>query len=314
MPVVAPFKGIRYNRRKVGLLSRVVTPPYDVISPAGQRSYYRRHPHNFIRVVFGRERATDDARHNRYLRARATLGRWMERGILQPDPKPSFYPYEQEYRLAGKTHCRRGIIALVHLGASRIRPHEETREAPLQDRLLLLKSVRASLSPIFGLIPDEGRSYHRLTLRLCRGRPVATARLDGVRHRLWRVSDTETIRVIRRCLRSRDLVIADGHHRYEAARRFCEQMQRENPKARDGPYQYAMFYLAAAGKREPGLFPTREAVRWILGRRRSPAVRVRRPRVAEVLDHARRGVLMPGKTTYFYPKPLAGLVEYKFEL
>ena len=407
MLLVAPFRGLRYNPKKVGSLSRVVTPPYDVISPAGQRSYYRRHPLNFIRIAFGLERRTDDAGSNRYLRAKETLDSWLESGILRADPEPSFYPYAQEYRMGGKTYRRLGVIALVHLGASRIFPHEETREEPLLDRLHLLETVHAALSPIFGLVPDENRLYRKLVLHLCKGRPIAAAQLDGVRHRLWRVSDPELIRRVSELLKGRDLVIADGHHRYEAARRFYERMQKRES------YQYAMFYLAVAEKDEPGLLPTHRVlkgvplrrleqfrkamkdrglfqsvptlrraaaaleqlqrrgeigvgvysgngstfiveaggrgrsnhpldVEWLHGKlisewfkestgivytqdAQQAARRIRkdkkgilflmqRPRLTEVFHRAQKQKRMPGKTTYFYPKPLDGLVEYKFKL
>lgn len=408
MPLIEPFKGLRYTRSGIRFLSRVITPPYDVISPEGQGRYYRSDPHNFVRVVFGRESRKDDGRNNRYLRARRTLRRWVDAGVLKPDPEPSIYPYVQEYRVGGKKIRRWGVVALVHLDSPRIYPHEETRGEPKQDRLRLLQAVRASLSPIFGLIPDEGGSYRRWISEAVRGRPLAQAQLEGVRHRLWRVSDPARIRRLQALLKRRELVIADGHHRFEAAQTFWRQRGRTG--GRDAPERFAMFFLASAGRDEPGLLPTHRVLRHVPqgkirrfeqaaplrgrirrvatlrqaealllklrrqgqmgigfyagngdglvleGQARAPrrldvewlheeilpkwfgddleisytqdaqegAERIRRgraealflmqpPSLREVFHRARRNLPLPGKTTYFYPKPVAGLVEYLFD-
>lgn len=93
MPFIAPFRGLRYDLRKVKSLERVVTPPYDVISPKNQCRYHRLHPYNFVRVVFGKEYASDTRQRNRYSRAKETLSAWIREGILRPDPKPSLYPH-----------------------------------------------------------------------------------------------------------------------------------------------------------------------------------------------------------------------------
>lgn len=420
MPFIAPFKGTRYDLRRVGSLSRVVTPPYDVISPGEQRRFYRRHPCNFIRVVYGLEYRTDRAGRSRYSRARRTLQEWVRRGILREDPEPAVYPYLQEYALEGRRRRRWGVVALVRLDSPRIYPHEETRAAPKMDRLRLLKAVEASLSPIFGLIPDENGRYRRWVASAVRGqRPIGSAVLGGVRHRLWRVTRREWIAGLKGILESRDLVIADGHHRFEAALSYRNARRARDANYHPGVgYNYAMFYLAAAGAEEPGLLPThrvvsglsreraRELVRKAAGRWPTRAVgplskvgerlrwlrrrgrvgvglcagngagfvmemtppqrgggvsrssrhaldvewlhsevlpsllpegceitftqeaqgalrQVKRgraqmlfvmqpPEFREVLRRARAASRMPGKTTYFHPKPLAGLVEYRF--
>ncbi len=411
MPLIAPFKGLRYNPKRVRSLSRVVTQPYDIITPEGQAAYYRKHPFNFIRVVYGRAYPTDTKKQNRYSRANRTLEEWLKKGVLQVDQEPAVYPYLQEYTLKGKRYQRWGVVTLVRLDSPDIYPHEETRPAPKLDRLRLLEMVGASLSPIFGLIPDLQGLYRRFILSgVARQRPVASVQLDGVRHRLWKMADPARIKKLQNLLRSRELVIADGHHRFEAALTY-----RNNRKAQDSrytprsPYNFAMFYLAAAGREEPGLLPThrllmrasagglngflkklddlsvvspaknlgtlsiwlqslrqkgnlgiglytadnaeylllpkktpleRMDVEWLhgkllpaifgtgcditytqdlsLGARlvrqgKAEALFVMQPpSLKEVLERARRSVRMPGKTTYFHPKPLAGLVEYKF--
>lgn len=406
MPIIEPFKGLRYDKR-VGSLSRVVTPPYDVISPEGQARYYRLHPFNFVRVVFGKAAPADTPRRNRYSRAKETLESWIREGILKFDPEPSLYPYLQEYRINGRLHRRWGVVALVRLDSPRIYPHEETREGPKLDRYRLLQTVEASLSPIFGLIPDSRGGYQRFIMEACRNRkPVAVTRLGRVKHSLWRNCDPAWHKKLKEKLISKELVIADGHHRFEAALAFRNARKRKDsrywPKA---PYNFAMFYLAAAGTEEPGLLPThrllkrfpRQAlkkleafrgndrgfsslkmlenrlrrlatqgkiglglytgngdkaylleaparsaygldVEWLhqevlpraagsgaqisytqdlpFARRQLRAGKaqalflVQPPPLREVFRRARTALRMPGKTTYFHPKPLAGLVEY----
>ncbi|MCM8811666.1 MAG: DUF1015 domain-containing protein [Candidatus Omnitrophica bacterium] len=395
----------------MGSLAKVVTPPYDVISPKGQQGYYRKHPYNFIRVVFGKEYRSDSARNNRYTRAKETLERWISEGILVQDKTPALYPHLQEYVIDGK-RCRRwGLISLVRLD-SRISPHEETRTKPKQDRIKLLQTVHASLSPIFGLIPDTGDRYRNAIQQACRNRrPIASIRLDGVLHRLWRIDEPTWIRRFTRLLEKKELVIADGHHRLEAALYVRNARRRTDPRfSLRSPYNYTMFFLAAAGEEEPGLLPThrvvhggrrdrlhrmaaeaagtmtvesvediprlvhrlrqlrcvnqigiglytgngggyllrpasqgfhqldvewlheeivpewigpradisftqdiREGLRLLKTGRAKALFLTQPPSLQEVFNRARASRRMPGKTTYFYPKPLAGLVEYKFE-
>ena len=260
MPSIQPFRALRYNPKRVGSLARVVTPPYDVISPEGQKSFYKAHPFNFIRIVYGKKQPSDAIGRNSYTRARAALEDWTQKGVLQRDLEPGVYPYEQEYRLAGKKHRRLGLIGLVRLDA-KIYPHEQIFGGPKLDRLELMKTVDASLDPIFGLVPDEAGRYRGLLQQVCASRkPLFSFEFQGVRHRLWRITDPAWIKKLQTALRSKDLVIADGHHRFEAAKTYREERRKEpgyDPKA---PYNFVMFYLSAAGGEDPGLLPTHRLV------------------------------------------------------
>ena len=262
MPSIEPFKGFRYNPKKVGSLARVVTPPYDVISPEAQRAYYRAHPQNFIRLVYGIQRPDDRPGKDRYSRAQAALREWMASGILQRDAEPALYPYEQAYRIGGKSHRRLGLIALVRLD-SRVYPHERIFGGPKLDRLRLMEAVNASLDPIFGLVADSSRRYLRELEKVCRARkPVSSFAFQGVRHRLWRVTDPSSIRKMASLLRSKELVIADGHHRFEAARAYREERRKRDPRWNgNAPYNFVMFYLSATGLDDPGLLPTHRLVK-----------------------------------------------------
>ncbi len=344
MPIIQPFKGLRYNLKKVGSLTRVVTPPYDVISPEGRRAYYRSHPCNFIRVIYGKAR-------DPYAEAKASLTRWVGSGVLKRDKEPGLYPYEQQYRVKGKLHRRLGVIALVRLD-SRVYPHEHTFGGPKADRLNLMKAVNASLDPIFGLVPDTRGSYRRVEHQATGAqKPAASFGFQGVRHRLWRITDPAWLRKLRQAVRSKELVIADGHHRFEAARAYREERKRNDPCYDPAAsYNFVMFYLSAVGADEPGLLPTHRLVKvspparleiewlragiiekrldgeakvfytqdleWACGQVRSgqaqALVVMPPPRLKDVLSRARAGLRMPRKTTYFYPKLLSGLVEYPF--
>lgn len=345
MPSIEPFKGLRYDSRRVSSLARVVTPPYDVISPEAREKLYRRDPYNFIRVVYGKER-------DPYASARRTLKKWIDSGILRTDSAPAVYPYEQEYRIGGKRCRRLGVIALVRLD-SRVYPHEEIHGGPKLDRLRLMKAVQASLDPIFGLVPDGTGDYRQFVRKICSGRkPEFSFQFEGVRHRLWRVTDPAWIRKLRNRMRSKELVIADGHHRFEAARAYRDERRKKEARSHpEASYNFVMFYLSAAGLEDPGLLPTHRVVKvtaparleidWqrpgiaaktLSGRvevtythdleeafeqlRRGQAqavVAMPPPRLQEVLDYARASRRMPRKTTYFYPKLVSGLVQYPFE-
>ncbi len=411
MPWIAPFKGLRYNLKKIRSLEKVVTPPYDIISPQGQDQYYRRHRWNFVRVVFGKSHPTDTKKRNRYTRARQALDQWIASGILKPDPEPSYYPYLQRYALQGRRHERWGLVALVRLDSPRIYPHEQTREGPKQDRIHLLKATEASLRPTFGLLPDPQRRFRALLIRMTKGRrPVAAVRIDSAEHLLWRVGASAGTKKLETLLRPKELVIADGHHRFEAALAYRDARRAGDPSyTPKAPYNFAMFYISAAGSKEPGLLPTHRMVgkiapgllqefldsgkqkgwvssvgnlsvlvrqlqrlkeqgrlgiglvtqegqgylleanngihyqfdvewlhqellpRWfpkgfqvgytqdlegarrqLLRKEAQALFVVQPPRLNEVFRRARRLIRMPAKTTYFYPKPLAGLVEYRF--
>ncbi len=212
MPEILPFAGIHYDPKRVGDLTRVMTQPYDRINDALQDEYYRRHEFSFIRV--------DKRKGSDYAGAAAEFEGWLKSGVLVEDPKPALYAYHQVYRTpAGETKTRRGVSAMVKLeepGKGRILPHEETHSGPKIDRRKLLEATKTHLSHVFLLYSDPKNAIHGLLG--ARGKPDLEAKDDyGETHRVWRVDDEATVAAVCRAMKSKDAIIADGHHRYETA-------------------------------------------------------------------------------------------------
>jgi uncharacterized protein (DUF1015 family) len=258
IPVIAPFRGLRYDLAAVDP-AKVTAPPYDVIGEALQKRLYERDPHNVVRLILGYQFPEDTESDNRYTRARAELTAWIRKGVLRRDEEPSFYLYEQEFKLKdGTRHVRRGFLALRRLeefGQGRIQPHEKTLAGPKADRLLLMKSCHANLSPIFSLYSDPERVLKRLLEPHFQDRPLADfADDDGVRQRLWRVRDTELFRRTDELVGRKNLFIADGHHRYETALAYRD-WKRAGPEGAGAPedasFNYVLMFFS--DMEDPGL-------------------------------------------------------------
>src|SRR5438105_10411895 len=154
MAEIRAFRAYRYDLGRVGTLSDVVAPPYDVIDPALQQSLYDRSPYNVIRLILNKETPADTEADNRYTRAARCLRDWQQEGVLLQDSARGLYVYHQEFEVEGRRHTRRGFLARVRLepfGQGRIYPHEETMAGPKEDRLKLFRATAMNLSPVFGL-------------------------------------------------------------------------------------------------------------------------------------------------------------------
>jgi uncharacterized protein (DUF1015 family) len=249
MPEILPFIGTRYNSRLIEDLNLVLAPPYDIISPEKRILYYNRHPHNVIRLISGRDKPGDDEYNNKYIRAENYLRTWKRDGILVDDNKRSLYFYEQEFESPpGKKRLRRGLFALVKLEDYRkgaIVRHEQTQSAPKADRLKLLRATKCNLSPILVLYSDSKHSLSKITEEVTATPPWETIKDDdGVTHRLWVVSKKAVIEQTVHLLSDKELFIADGHHRYETALTYRDEM-RQAARQTIGcqPHDYMMMYL-----------------------------------------------------------------------
>lgn len=263
MTIIKPFKGILYNRPAVGNLNKVITPPYDVITPQRQAYYYGVHPNNFIRIDLGKTSAKDSASNNRYTRARGFFERWLNEGVLLRDTDASIYIYEQQYADEGEQRSRLGFICLARLEDDRTKgfiPHERTFSGPKEDRFKLMKAVMANTSPIFSIVFDEQEIITRLLKNFAAGhKPAIDVRFEGVRNKLWRVSEGALTQRISRLMRDRKALIADGHHRYEVALEFRRAMKKLKASSSEN-YDYVMMYFAPAGRKGLTILPTHRMV------------------------------------------------------
>ena len=228
MPDIQAFRGIRYDLGHVGALSDVVAPPYDVIDKDGRDELYRRHPANFVRVILNRPEPGDDQEHNPYTRAARFLKSWHSQGLLFTEAAPALYVYHQQFTLGDQHFARRGFMARVRLepfGQGKIYPHEETMPGPKEDRLRLTRACRANLSPIFGLYPDpESHAQELLEAAITDATPTEAVDSGGVIHRLWTVTDPAVIAELAGAVGAKPVFIADGHHRYETACNYRQEL------------------------------------------------------------------------------------------
>lgn len=220
---VVPFKGLLFNQDKVGSMSQVVAPPYDVISSSQQEALYKKNPHNIVRLILGKEVSGDNEKDNRYTRAAKTYHDWVENGILIQDDRPGFYVYSQDYVFYGNNVRRLGFIARVRLedfSKGNICPHEFTLAKAKQDRSQLLHACHANFSPIFGLFSDPNGAVDGKLEETIQQPPLATIEEDGIVHKFWRMQDEPAIGFLIKAFADKKIYIADGHHRYETALAF----------------------------------------------------------------------------------------------
>ena len=264
MADVRPFPAIRYAHGED--LAAVVTPPYDVISPAAQARYYERSPHNIIRLELGRAEPGDDELNNVYTRAAATFADWRLHGVLRQDA-PALYLYEQRFSAEGKDYQRTSLLARVGLEpweAGIILPHERTMSKPKEDRLRLMRATAANLSPLMALSDDPAGELAAL-LAPIRAQPPDAAFVDevGEGHRLWALRDAALAERIAAFFRQRQLYIADGHHRYETCLAYRDEQAalRKEALAPDDALNFTLMALSAI--EDPGLvvLPTHRVLR-----------------------------------------------------
>ncbi len=228
MARIYPFRAWRYNPSAVRLTD-VVTQPYDKISPAMQQAYYQRSPYNLVRIILGLPELFDAEKgENVYSRAARDFRAWREQGVLTQEHDPCVFAYSQRFQVPGTDIVkeRRGFIALGKLheySEKVVFRHEQTLSKPKSDRLNLLKATQAHFGQIFMLYSDPSGSVEKI---LYDGNGAADAEVTdeyGVLHRLWRVNNPATIRLLTTAMDDKKLIIADGHHRYETALNYAKE-------------------------------------------------------------------------------------------
>jgi uncharacterized protein (DUF1015 family) len=346
--VVRPFRALRYDEAVAGPLESLVAPPYDVIGPEQREELLGQSPYNVVHLTL------PDSEEE----AAASLAEWREQGVLARDPEPACWWLAQEYvGPDGVARRREGLVAALRLEPYENRvvlPHERTHAGPKEGRLRLLRATRAQLEPLFflwdGTVELDGL-----------GEPELEADESGVVSRLWRLGPEFTDALVEE-LADAQLLIADGHHRYETALAFHAEDDTdvsawllavivptgqegltifpthrvaeragtgsgtpiEPPREQlPGPVLYrAGQYelLDGNGFLDPEVVerfapsgvtytPRREEAVAAVDRGEAEAAFLLRPtRIEDVWDVARRGGVMPQKSTFFYPKLTSGLL------
>ena len=258
-----PFRGLRYNSQTD--LSAVICPPYDVIKGDARAQLMQRDPHNIAAVELAAPYG-ETATESQYQASAALLAQWIAEGVLVRDDS-SYYLYEQEFALPGtpETAKRRGVIGALTLEefGQGVQPHEHTMSGPKADRLELLRATQTNISPIFGLFQDDDAWIELLLDSVAVRDPdgVATDG-DGVVHRLWKITDDETVNGIVAGFDNENILIADGHHRYETALNYLRE---EREKAGDnwtGAEAANSVMMMCVSMQDPGLvvLPTHRLV------------------------------------------------------
>jgi uncharacterized protein (DUF1015 family) len=255
MADVRPFKALRYDLGKVGSLDAVAAPPYDVIDAAGRAALLERSPYNAVAIdlpkAFDPADPSSEPDGDPYEGAAQTVAAWRAEGALVQDDAPSIWALTQDYTAPdGSSHSRHGILAAVRVVDydEGVRPHERTHPGPLEDRLLLTRATGYNLSPIFSLSTEDAWPLVEPALS---PEPWGEVTDDtGTVNKLWQVTDPSVHAAVSERLAGAELLIADGHHRYETARAFRDEVGGE------GPHDYTL--MALTGLDDPGLtvFPT----------------------------------------------------------
>jgi|LSQX01.3.fsa_nt_gb uncharacterized protein (DUF1015 family) len=263
MTNILPIRGLRFNHTAGLDFSKLISPPYDVITDEMQDEYYKKSPYNVIRLEYAKSFSGDNHCENKYKRAAAVFKEWLNKGILLQEKKPAFYLYEQHFTSNQKKYIRKGVfcgVALSPFEEGQVVPHEETMSNPKADRLELLRHCEANFSPIFGLFKDKSKELESYTDEIKKKQEPAIAFTadDGQRHMVWVITDLAAIEKIKSFFEDKNIFIADGHHRYETALQFyLEKKELEQSKER---YGYAL--MALVNIYDEGLltFPTHRLI------------------------------------------------------
>jgi uncharacterized protein (DUF1015 family) len=240
---VRPLNALHYNLAAVGSLGDVLAPPYDVIDVDERRRLAARSPFNAVELDLPAAPGGADP----YEHAAELLEEWTLQGILASDREPAIWALTQQYSGPdGARRTRGGILARVRIadyGRGLVRPHERTHPGPKEDRLRLTRASRYNLSPIFSLY--EGDAWRHLEAALGADPWGEATDADGTVVRAWRVADSAIHDAVAAELADAELLIADGHHRYETARAYAEEV------GGDGPHRYTLMCLVSLS--DPGL-------------------------------------------------------------
>ena len=234
------FNGVRYAKSEI---SKLICPPYDVISVQEKIKLQKNSPYNMVRLELSDASGTK----NKYTNASELFKKWQSDGALITDNEPSFYIYEQTFKDGGTTHKRCGFFAALKVQdpqKGEVKPHEKTLSKPKADRLKLLRAVKANLSPIFGLFNDKNKIFNKITKTITKSKPSSVCvDKDGTKQKLWQLSDKASCKTLEQLLKSQNIFIADGHHRYETAWNYSCERAKKDKNNKTAEHNFVMAYV-----------------------------------------------------------------------
>ena len=264
---IAPFRALRLtSNKKEADISSFICPPYDVISPQQREAIERKHPENVVQLEL-----PNGTPENKYRSAAEILKKFKEDLTLQEDRVASFYVLETTFRIKDsfapdKQLKRYGVLSALRLeapGKGAVHPHEKTLPKAKEERLNLITALKTDVSPIFGLFFDKKNAWNKWIKKVIKEKPISKGTEDKtLSHRLWKVESPALQKELRQLLKTKDLYIADGHHRYEVAWAYSEQRLKEEPSAdREVGWRRVMAYICPM--EEPGLLmlPTHRLIK-----------------------------------------------------
>ena len=257
MTEIKAFKALVYNPGKICDFNQVVCPPYDVISPEAQEVYHKRSCYNLIHVLLAKDLPGQD----KYKVARETFQDWLKNDVLIPDNSEAIYFYSQQYNINGEKRTRLGFISLLKLGDNKAGGafgHENTHLEAKEDRLRLIKLIKANLSPIFVIFLDKKRIIQRVFRNYIPKQEAFIEVLDDEKtvHKLWRITDAGLIKNIQQSMLNENMFIADGHHRYEVACAYRDLVrQNSSGFSGDEPFNFVLSYFTNTDPRGLCILP-----------------------------------------------------------
>ncbi len=249
---VRPFKAITYTP-KAGKTENLIAQPYDKIDSAMQKQYYALSPYNYCRLILPMEQ-------DKYNVAAQRIEQWLKEGAMAKQSQPAIYVSRQEFSLDGKHYARIGIIAALRLypySENMVFPHEFTFKAPKADRLNMLRTVQKDLEPVFLMYQDPEAKTIAFMEETAKTAPFMQVTDSlGVKHTVWKVFDSEKIRELQAILAPKVMVINDGHHRYESAVAYRDEMRNKGNWNEDAAFNFHMCYMVPVQEKGLIVLPT----------------------------------------------------------
>ena len=260
-PNITPLRGLRYDTAVAGSLESLLAPPYDVIKPGMQEELYKKSDYNIVRLILGKKTDNDNDADNRYSRAASYLADWIDKSVLVREEKPAIYVYAQTFDVLGEKTTRVGFIArkrLEEFGGS-VHPHEKTLSGPKTDRLNLTRACKCNFSQIFGIYTDKKKITDNLLSEITKKTPDMEATTDDATlHRLWIVTDEQWIKNLADTMQNKNILIADGHHRYETALNYLNENSGEGGSPED--LKYVMMFFTNTESEGLTVLPTHRII------------------------------------------------------